>query len=203
MRLPQTRMPASADKPKLPRLYIENFEKCSEWLLLEYRHCIETWESPVFTNVADPRLFKALAASGASVRRTSLWRLKEYDPRRTLALDPEAPKPLRTSDLLRCNALVIGGILGSEGFTGKTGRLVTGRLGCKARNLGKIQLSIDSAAVVCRLISLGMRLEDIELTRELEIQHDDGHSTLLPYGYPVLNGKVIFTPGLREYLRKH
>jgi ribosome biogenesis SPOUT family RNA methylase Rps3 len=76
-------------------------------------------------------------------------------------------------------------------------------MGCRARNLGRIQLSIDSAVVVCRLIALGMKLEKIKLSAELEIQHDDGHSTILPYGYPVLDGKVVFTPGLKEYLRKH
>jgi ribosome biogenesis SPOUT family RNA methylase Rps3 len=48
-----------------------------------------------------------------------------------------------------------------------------------------------------------MKLEKIKLSTELEVQHDDGHSTILPYGYPVLDGKVIFTPGLKEYLRKH
>lgn len=171
--------------------------------MLEYRHCIETWEDPVFTNVADKALFEALADCGASVRRSPLGRLKEYRPERTLALDPEAADLLRTSDFKKHDALVIGGILGNEGFTGKTGRFMTGKLGCCARNLGKIQLSIDSAAVVCKLIFLGMKLEDIELTRELEIVHDGGHSTILPYGYPVLEGKIILTPGLREYLERH
>jgi ribosome biogenesis SPOUT family RNA methylase Rps3 len=198
-----TRKPDSARKPRLPRLYIENFEDSSVWLMLEYRHCIWTWGNPVFTNVADRALFDALSRRGASVRRSPLSHLKGYHPRRTLALDPEAKVPLRTSDFKNHDALVIGGILGNEGFTGKTGRLMTEKLGCGARNLGAIQLSIDSAAVVCKLIFLGMKLEDIELTTELEIQHDDGHSTVLPYGYPVLNGKVILTPGIREYLEKH
>jgi len=200
MRLPRVHAKPEMD---LPRLYVENFERCSEWLLLEYRHCLDTWENIVFTNIADSALFEALADHGAPVRRSPLERLKEYHPRRTLALDPEAKFPLRTSDFKKHDSLVIGGILGNEGFTGKTRRFMTKKLGCQAKNLGEIQLSIDSAAVVCKLIFLGMKLEDIELTRELEIRHDDGHSTVLPYGYPVLNGKVIFTPGLREYLRKH
>ena len=140
---------------------------------------------------------------GPAVHKTSLAGLKEFRPEKTVVLDPAAPKALRTGDMERSGAIVVGGILGSEGFTGKTGRLLTDRLGCRARNLGKTQLSIDSSVVVCRLIALGLGLEDIELTSELEILHDDGHSTVLPYGYPVLEGKVIFTPGLKEYLRKH
>ena len=193
---------APVPEPKLPRMYIENCEQHSEWLMLEYRHCITSWPGAVFTNVADKRLFAALCPL-AETKKSSLAQLAEFKPRSTIVLDPAAPKALATTDLDRANALVVGGILGSEGFTGKTGRLLTEKLGCQARNLGKIQLSIDSAVVICRLIALGMRLEKIKLSAELEIVHDDGHSTILPYGYPVLDGKVIFTPGLKEYLRTH
>lgn len=218
-------------KVNLPRLYIENCEPYSKWLMLEYKHCLESWEGIMFTNVADPKLHKMLSsfmqiasffddaeddegarrgAQGArkasqepAVHRSSLAELKEFQPKTTIVLDPAAPKVLTTGDMDRYRALVIGGILGNEGFTGKTGRLLTQRLGCETRNLGKIQLSIDSAVVVSKLIALGMKLEKIQLTTELEILHDDGHSTILPYGYPVLDGKVIFTPGLKEYLKKH
>ncbi len=193
---------AQAPEPKLTRMYIENCERYSEWLMLEYRHCITSWPGAVFTNVADRKLFDALSPLAAA-RRSSLAGLAEFSPKKTIVLDPAAPKALATSDLDRAGALVVGGILGSEGFTGKTGRLLTEKLGCRARNLGTTQLSIDSAVVVCRLIALGMELQKIQLSTELEIVHDDGHSTILPYGYPVLDGKVIFTPGLREYLRKH
>ncbi|MBM4247858.1 MAG: hypothetical protein FJ149_00130 [Euryarchaeota archaeon] len=190
-----------APEPRLRRLYIENCERYSEWLMLEYRHCIQSWPGAVFTNVGDRRLFEALSPL-AETRRSSLSRLASFAPRSTIVLDPAASAPLTTGDLDRAGALVVGGILGSEGFTGKTGRLLTGRLGCRARNLGPTQLSIDSAVVVCRLVALGLGLGRIRLSTELEIEHGDGHSTVLPYGYPVLDGKVIFTPGLREYLRK-
>jgi len=227
---------APAPKLKLPRMYIENCEPYSEWLMLEYKHCLETWPGITFTNVQDQKLHQTLSAflkiaaffedsrdddsgddetarddskNGAAKRakgavyKSSLSELKEFQPKKTIILDPAAPKALATADLDMAGALVVGGILGSEGFTGKTGRLLTEKLGCQARNLGKTQLSIDSAVVVCRLIALGLKLDKIKLSTELEIQHDDGHSTILPYGYPVLDGKVIFTPGLKEYLRKH
>jgi ribosome biogenesis SPOUT family RNA methylase Rps3 len=213
MSLPET---AAKQKMDLPRLYVENFEQCSEWLLLEYRHCLDTWENISFTNVQDTVLRSALSVltkrrageegtgdGRAEVRRSRLAELEDFRPPRTIVLDPEAPRPLCSGDFPRFRALVIGGILGNEGFTGKTGKLLTASMGCQTRNLGKIQLSIDSAAVVCKLIVLGMKLEDIELSRELEIFRPDGSSTVLPYGYPVIDGKVIFTPGLREYLEKH
>ncbi|MGQ9583271.1 MAG: hypothetical protein ACUVV6_07145 [Thermoplasmatota archaeon] len=192
----------NSDLAALPRLYIENQEPFSEWLLLEYLHCIESWEGVVFTNVTDRRLFEALSPR-ARVHSSSAARLRGFHPGASLVLDPGAGRPLTTGDAAASEALVVGGILGSEGLTGKTGELVTKRLGCEARNLGPRQLSIDSAVVVARLVSLGMGLEEIELTSELEIRHDRSHSTVLPYAYPILNGKVIFTPGLAEYLRKH
>ena len=71
---------------------------------------------------------------------------------------------------------------------------------CESRNIGKTQLSIDGAVFVAKAIMLGMRLEEIEIASELEIMHDDGHSTILPFGYPIVDGKVILTPGLVEYL---
>ncbi len=187
---------------RLPRLYIENQEPYSEWLMLEYLHCVESWEGVVFTNVMDERLREALS-SRARVHSASAARLQGFDPKRSLVLDPMAESRLTTEDAASSEAIVVGGILGGEGFTGKTEELVTRRLGCGARNLGPRQLSIDSAVVVAKLIALGMRFEEIELTSELEVRHDDTHSTILPYAYPVLNGKVIFTPGLAEYLRKN
>jgi len=187
---------------KLPRLYVENCEEYSEWLKLEYLHCIASWENIVFTNVSSAKLHDTLLKK-ANVYTSSLAGLKEFEPKKTVVLDPAAKKPFRTEDADRFQAIVVGGILGSEGFTGKTGKLLTGKLGCQARNLGKVQLSIDSAVVVTKLIALGMKLEDIKLSTELEILHDDGGSTTLPYGYPVLKGKLIFTPGLMEYLRTH
>ncbi|MEM2869553.1 MAG: hypothetical protein QW379_03915 [Thermoplasmata archaeon] len=199
---PRPRKGGPGPSLKLPDLYIENQEPFSEWLMLEYRHCIESWEGLIFTNVRDERLIEALRPLSV-VYKESARELEGFDPKSTLVLDPDAEKPLTTSDVDACRALVVGGILGSEGFTGKTRELVTKKLECQARNLGPRQLSIDSAVVVARLIALGMRLEDIELTSEVEVRHDVGHSTVLPYAYPILNGKVIFTPGLAEYLRKH
>ncbi|HVL87251.1 MAG TPA: hypothetical protein VM681_04470, partial [Candidatus Thermoplasmatota archaeon] len=73
-------------------------------------------------------------------------------------------------------------------------------LAASARNLGPIQLPIDVAVLVCALVREGGRLEDVELTTEVEIRHDDSHVTVLPYGYPVVDGRVLLTPGLAEHL---
>ena len=63
-----------------------------------------------------------------------------------------------------------------------------------------MQLTIDGAVFVAKQIALGKKLNDIEIAYELEIIHDPIHSTILPFGYPIVNDKPIITPGLIEYL---
>jgi len=96
--------------------------------------------------------------------------------------------------------IIIGGLLGYEKPQGRTKTLITDVSRFETRHLGKLQLSIDGAAFVAKAISLGLNLEDIEIAREIEIIHDDVHSTILPFGYPVMDNKPIITPGLVEYL---
>jgi hypothetical protein len=51
-------------------------------------------------------------------------------------------------------------------------------------------------------ICLGLRLQDIEIAREIEIIHDKVHSTILPFGYPMIDDVPMITPGLVKYLNK-
>ncbi|NOZ60027.1 MAG: hypothetical protein GXO66_10730 [Euryarchaeota archaeon] len=51
---------------------------------------------------------------------------------------------------------------------------------------------------------LGERLEDIEVTSEVEVRLGDEERILLPYGYVVHSGRLMLTPGIVEYLsREH
>jgi len=45
---------------------------------------------------------------------------------------------------------------------------------------------------------LGLKLKDIEIAREIEIVQDSVHSTIIPFGYPIINDKPVITPGLVE-----
>jgi len=80
--------------------------------------------------------------------------------------------------------------------------MISDKYGFETRNLGKIQLTIDGAAFVAKAILLGLDLEDIEIAYEVEIKHDEIHSTVLPFGYSVVNSLPLLTPGLIEYLLK-
>jgi ribosome biogenesis SPOUT family RNA methylase Rps3 len=111
-------------------------------------------------------------------------------------------KPLTPKDCHECDVIVIGGLLGFERPKGRTKTMISAASRFETRHLGSIQLSIDGAAFVARAICLGMRLQDIEIAREIEIKHDSVHSTILPFGYPVIDNHPVITPGLVEYLAR-
>lgn len=177
------------------RLVIENCEReLSDWLYLEYKHCIQLWDNILFTNIGEG--FETLSA----IAETKKERVTQLKLGRIIVLDPLADNVLRTDDFQGTDTIVIGGILGYEKPTGRTKKLISDKLSAECRNLGRRQLSIDIAVFTAKLVYLGMKVEEIEFTDELEIAFDETHSTIIPYGYPIIDGKVIVTPGLIEYL---
>ena len=187
--------------PKNAILVIDNCEpEISEWLMLEYRHASGLWKGDVvFTGVPEGKSIAAVRALGRVDDNNAG---DAFRGRNCIILDPLAEKPLETDDFSGLEAIIVGGILGYEKPRGRTKELLTDRYGFPARNLGKMQLSIDGAAFVAKAISLGMKLGEIEIASEIEIKHDETHSTILPFGYPVVGSSVIITPGLVEYLTR-
>ncbi len=184
------------------KLIIENCEeKLWYWLYLEYKHASDIWErNVIFTNVKDPEMFSILKNLG-EVYKESFMEL--FDDRKIIILDPMAEKPLSQKDFENKDYILVGGILGDREITGKTRELITKKAkNATVRNLGKIQLTIDSAALVAKLIYLGMDLNDIKITNEVEIRLNDVESIILPYGYVIIDDKPLLTPGLIEYLVK-
>lgn len=195
-------LPARPRGKRVPgvRLVVENLEvKHSEWLMLEYTHACKIWGGEVFfTNVRDPKIQRALQRlEGAHVSARSV---RDLDVGEAVALDPKAAKPLTAADCKAFDALVVGGILGGEAMRGRTRDLLTRRAQLPARHLGAIQLPIDVAVFAARAIALGAKLEDLEFTNGLTVRYADGMDIELPYGYPVVDEKVIVTPGLVDYL---
>lgn len=188
------------------KLIIENCEdKLSEWLFLEYKHASEIWNGAIFTNVKDENMKYRLESIG-KVYSNSFYEI--CGDGKVIILDPKGKKELRSEDFLDADFVVVGGILGYEKPRGRTYKYITSKAkkflkNYVVRNLGEIQLSIDTACLVAKLVSLGMELKDIEITREVEIFLNDVESVVLPYGYVVVNGKIIITPGLIDYLKKH
>jgi ribosome biogenesis SPOUT family RNA methylase Rps3 len=186
---------------KQPLLIIEHCEPIlSQWLLLEYKHAAKLWGANlVFTRVAENKTARILKKLG-SVEKEKAKNV--FCNKQCIVLDPQAKKPLTPKDCLTADALIIGGLLGYEKPRGRTKKLISDKTSFQTRHLGKHQLSIDGAVFVTKAICLGLNLKDIEIAGEVEIIHDQIHSTILPFGYPIIENKPVITPGLIEYLTK-
>jgi ribosome biogenesis SPOUT family RNA methylase Rps3 len=186
---------------KTPRLVIEHCEQTlSEWLLLEYRHAAQIWKGNIlFTRVGDKKTSNILRKLGSVEKEKARIIFSE---KKCIVLDPQATKPLAPKDCMSVDAIIIGGLLGYEKPKGRTKTLISDSSGFTTRHLGALQLSIDGAAFVTKAICLGLRLQDIEIAREIEIIHDKVHSTILPFGYPMIDDVPMITPGLVKYLNK-
>ena len=182
-----------------PILAIEHCEqKLSPWLLLEYQHCANIWDNNlVFTRVTHKKTSRTLRTLG---RVETEKADTVFSGKHGIILDPQAKKTLTPKECLACDVIVVGGLLGYERPKGRTKKMISDKSMFETRHLGSFQLSIDGAAFVAKAICLGMRLEDIEIAREIEIKHDSVHSTILPFGYPVIDNHPVITPGLVEYL---
>ncbi|DAC72758.1 MAG TPA: hypothetical protein DSN98_03755 [Thermoplasmata archaeon] len=186
---------------KQPLLIIEHCEPAlSDWLLLEYKHVVKIWKGNiVFTRVADKKTAQVLQKLG----RIQKKKAKDiFSTKKCIVLDPQAKKPLTPKDCSNADAIIIGGLLGYEKPQGRTKKLISNTSGFETRHLGSLQLSIDGAAFVTKAICLGLNLKDIEIASEIEIIHDSVHSTILPFGYPIIANRPVITPGLIKYLNR-
>jgi ribosome biogenesis SPOUT family RNA methylase Rps3 len=186
---------------KQPVLAIEHCESTlSEWLVLEYTHAATLWDGDlVFTRVTEKKTIQFLLKLG----RIEKKKAKDvFSNKRCIILDPQAKKPLSSRDCRTFDVIIIGGLLGYEKPKGRTKKMISDETSFETRHLGALQLSIDGAVFVTKAICLGLKLKEIEIAREIEIIHDSVHSTILPFGYPVINNTPMITPGLVEYLTR-
>lgn len=182
-----------------PILAIEHCEPAlSPWLLLEYKYCAKLWKNNlVFTRVTEKKTARTLRALG----RVETEKADNiFSGKHGIILDPQAKKPFTPKECNNVDIIVVGGLLGFEQPKGRTKTMISDTSRFETRHLGSIQLSIDGAAFVAQAICLGMRLQDIEIAKEIEIKHDSVHSTILPFGYPIIDNHPMITPGLVEYL---
>jgi ribosome biogenesis SPOUT family RNA methylase Rps3 len=184
-----------------PILAIEHYEpELSAWLLLEYKHCAKLWKKNlVFTRVTQKKTEKVLQKFGCVEKEKADT---VFSGKRGIILDPQAKKPLTPKDCHTFDVIVVGGLLGYEKPHGRTKKMISDKSSFETRHLGSIQLSIDGAVFITKAICLGMKLSEIEIAREIEIIQDPVHSTILPFGYPVIENHPVITPGLVEYLTR-
>jgi ribosome biogenesis SPOUT family RNA methylase Rps3 len=186
---------------KQPILVIEHCESIlSTWLLLEYKNASKIWDGTlVFTRVTEKKTKQVLQKYGQIEHREAK---DVFSNERCLILDPQAKRSLSPKDCQTYKVIIIGGLLGYEKPRGRTKKIITDGTNFTTRHLGELQLSIDGAVFVTKAICLGMNLKDIEIAREIEIIHDSIHSTILPFGYPVIDNIPMITPGLVKYISR-
>lgn len=183
---------------------IEHAEsELTPWLLLEYMNCVRIVgrERLIISNVSD-RHARVISKIATTLRESvvDLARRGVLAEERLVVLDPLAEKRLEPNELLNAEAVVIGGILGSDPPRGRTRKFITSRLPkAIARNIGEGQMSIDGATyVVWHLLNHGS-YEGLQFVDGVVIA-EGPLSVRLPYRYPVVNGAPLVAPGLREYL---
>tara|TARA_Y100000310_G_C20703481_1_gene832295 strand:- start:6118 stop:6648 length:531 start_codon:yes stop_codon:yes gene_type:complete len=168
---------------------IENLEpKLSKWCILEYSHIIKIVKNPLFTNIKPTNKLKAEQKSTP---------VKKLNLKNACILDPNAKKTLTPSD--KFDYLIFGGILGDDPPQKRTNLI---NMKAEKRNLGKEQMSTDTAVLVAKLITEGTPLENLKFKDEIEIPMQDNESVILPFRYLIENNKPVLAEGLIEYLKK-
>ncbi len=182
---------------------IEHLEpELSEWLYMEYSHAAQIVgrDRLLITNVKKPAESRKLREI-ALVERKRVGEL--FAQKDLVLLDPGAGKILKHGDLTDKKAVVIGGILGEDPPLRRTEELLT-RYMPKAltRNIGEHQFAIDGAIYVAKQASDGKPLSKLPVRNGLEIKIGRGHSVILPYAYPLVNGKPLISGKIIKYLKR-
>ncbi|MEK6899131.1 MAG: SAM-dependent methyltransferase [Nanoarchaeota archaeon] len=179
---------------------IEHLEpKLWKWCEIEYKNISKLVgkENVWFTNIKDNgrKLVSYGKVFGKSVRTMQL--------KNSCILDPDAKETLTPEIAKNYEYFIFGGILGDEKFNWRTRDELTKYMkNIPAFNLGNGQFSTDNAVLVTNEIIKGKELGEIEFKDELEIKIKKGESIILPYRYPLINGRAQISSELVRYLKK-
>ena len=149
-----------------------------EWSLAEYEHITEALgkENVQFTNVKD--------CSKIDFAECKDKPIKELNPEKPCILDPEAEKTLEPSDKEKFETFIFGGVLGNDPPEKRTEDLLSKPSGFERRNLGKRQMSTDTAAIVAwKILNEGKKLSELKFIDDPEIDVEENLSTTMPYRY--------------------
>ncbi len=182
------------------KFIIEHLEpRVYRWCVLEYAHISQRVgkENLIFTNIKAKDKVKLSKLGKVYTKPVKELRLK-----RACILDPYSKKQLLLEDARRFGYFIFGGILANNPAAGRTKKLTEQLPKAATRNLGKRQLSTDTAVIVTKLIVMGTPLEKIQFKDEVEIETGENESVVLPYPYAVKDGKIAISQELVKYLRK-
>lgn len=185
------------------KFIIEHLEKkLYDWCLIEYKNIskIVGKNSLILTNIKNPKDRKKLERLG-EVRKESVLKIKIEN---ACLLDPKASKTLNSKE--KFDYLIFGGILGDFPEQGRTEKYLTSRLkNIQVKNLGKKQMSTDTAVLVAHIIYRGIDVKEMGFIDNPSIIIKRGkfqEEINLPYRYVSKNNKPIISKELIKYLKK-
>ncbi|MBW3019006.1 hypothetical protein KY329_02365 [Candidatus Woesearchaeota archaeon] len=178
-------------------IIVEHLDKeVFKWCEIEYEHISEVIgkQNVMFTNTDSSVLAKLGKVEKKSVRELGL--------KEACVLDPDAKETLTPEIAKKYKYFIFGGILGDYPPKKRTKEELTTKLPYPAYNLGKEQMSTDTAVIVVQQIIDGTPLNKLKFVDELEIEIEEGLSVTLPFRYLILDNKVQISPKIVELLRE-
>lgn len=188
------------------KFIIEHLEPfISEWCLIEYENIsnIVGKENLIITKL--PKKDFSKLKHLAELKEESVL---ELPLKNTCLLEPQTNKILASKD--NFDYFIFGGILGDHPERGRTEKYLTSKLPGKlinpeTRNLGKMQMSTDTAVLVTKIIARDkIDFNKIKFIDKPEITLKEGkisESIILPYRYVNENNKPRISKKLLEYLK--
>ena len=180
----------------MPVFIIEHLEpRVYKWCRIEYAH-ISSFvgkKNLLFTNTKSTALRKLGKVNSKSVKKLNLDK--------ACVLDPESKQTLTPSLAKKFNYFIFGGILGDDPPKERTKEALTQHLPYPAFNLGKDQMSTDTAVIVTKLITDGKNLKDLKFQQGIEVKIAAYEEVHLPYKYLLKNNKPLLAPGIVDMLK--
>jgi ribosome biogenesis SPOUT family RNA methylase Rps3 len=183
----------------MAKIIIEHLDpRLWKWSLLEYSHVSDVIgkENLIITNITGEKSIEKLSRYG----KVHKEKVKDLHLKNVCILDPGAKETLSPAD--KFDYLVVGGILGDYPPQKRTKKELTSKLPFPARNLGKSQMSTNTAAIVAWKIMQGTPLEDMKFKNKLVIPTGRYEEVILPYKYLVEEGKLVLPEGYIEMAKK-
>lgn len=179
---------------------IEHMDKrMYKWCVLEYKHISDTVgaKNLVFTNVKNG---SSKIRGFGKIREESV---KSLNLKNALVLDPFAKKTLTTKDCEKYDYLIFGGVLGDHPMKKRTKKEITDKLPYPARNLGRKQMSTNTAVLVSKMIADKKKFEDIRFKDTIKIRVGKYQECILPYRYVIdEKNEIIMPDGFMDFLKK-
>jgi ribosome biogenesis SPOUT family RNA methylase Rps3 len=182
---------------------IEHLEpKIYPWCLIEYKNIsgIVGKASLWFTNIKEKSKNSQELSNYGKIISSSVC---ELNLKNICVLDPAAKKTLNPWEAKAFDYFIFGGILGDYPPKKRTSPELTKKVqNAEARNIGRKQFSTDNAVWVTKQIAEGKNLEDLKFKNKIEIKINEIESVILPYIYPVVNGKPQISDELISFIKR-